>query len=109
MHLITSIENTIKLQMVSVYIEGFFFVVHSLSTLLQHHLTICAVTYLLMQTALANEAMDRRQSWITSSSDMSTGDEDDEKSKGVKNTTRELSKQDVIDVDDSDNSSHHSC
>ncbi|KAL3766488.1 hypothetical protein ACHAW5_001157 [Stephanodiscus triporus] len=80
---------------------------YSLSTLLQHNLTFAL--YLLMQTALANEAMDRRESWITSTSDMSTGDEDDQKLQGVKNTTRELSKQDVIDVDDSDDSSHHSC
>jgi hypothetical protein len=52
--------------------------------------------------------MDRRKSWITSASDV-IGDDDDTKLKGPKNIAPALSKQDVIDVDDSDEDSHHSC
>ena len=59
----------------------------------------------LLQTALANEAMDRRKSWITSVSDV-LGEDDDTKLKGTENIAPALSKQDVIDVDDSDEDSH---
>ena len=58
-----------------------------------------------MQTALANEAMDRRKSWITSVSDV-LGEDDDTKLKGTENIAPALSKQDVIDVDDSDEDTH---
>ncbi len=58
-----------------------------------------------MQTALANEAMDRRKSWITSASDV-IGEDDDTKLKGTENIAPALSKQDVIDVDDSDEDTH---
>ncbi len=60
---------------------------------------------LLLQTALANEAMDRRKSWITSASDV-IGEDDDTKLKGTENIAPALSKQDVIDVDDSDEDTH---
>jgi hypothetical protein len=72
----------------------------------QNLLTTCDTP--LLQTALANEAMDQRKSWITSASNV-LGDDDDKKLKGIKNSSPALSKQDVIDVDDSDEYSDHSC
>jgi len=49
--------------------------------------------------------MDRRKSWITSASDV-IGEDDDTKLKGTENIAPALSKQDVIDVDDSDEDTH---
>ena len=66
---------------------------------------------------LANEAMDKRKSWITSSTaasetdnDDDDGDKDDDvKDVAVSDPNATLSKKEVINVYDSDNDSTHSC
>lgn len=62
-----------------------------------------------LQKALANEAMDRRESWITSTTDVPISGGVEKKPTGRKNIASAPSTKEAIDVDDSDENSHHSC